>query len=67
MPSRHNLEIDITCPKCQTQHRKALRGLKKNSEFTCRCGAVLRISNDGFTSVQKSIDSLGKTLKKLSR
>ena len=58
--------VAVTCPRCQHVNRISARDAAPGAEVQCQCGDfAIQLSGDDLRDLQRSIDSLGRTLDNL--
>ena len=72
MPKEPKIELDvddnlkgqlvITCPECHRKFKKPLQNIAPEQEESCSCGYTVKFGGDDVRELQKSLDSLKKTL-----
>lgn len=64
-------EIDIPCENCSRKTKKSIGWIKSHNDFTCACGAHIKIDANKFkteiANVDRSIASLQKSLKNIGK
>jgi hypothetical protein len=60
-------KIPIPCPGCGRKTEKTVRWLMHNGQFTCSCGAVVKLDSgkfrQGVARADRAVEDLKRTLK----
>lgn len=63
--------IQLPCKQCGRVMKKTVGWVKRNMEFTCRCGAVIRLDADEvgreFAKIDRALAEFQRTVKKLNK
>ena len=62
-----NAAIVAKCPKCHSKHRIRLKDTTSNKEFSFACGFTMSFSGDSLQEMQRSLNKLHRTMKKLGK
>ena len=61
------LTIDLECPSCRRKFKQKLEGMRPGRSRTCpHCGTTIEFSGDDASEIQRAVDDLERTLKKIS-
>jgi transcription elongation factor Elf1 len=63
-----NLEVDFNCPNCQHRIRVLIKDVVPGRTKKCpSCQSPIQFTGDDGRKVQRELDKLEKTIKKLNR
>ncbi len=60
------LELEIQCPNCNRKLKQRLEDMRSGRSRRCSfCGAEIKFTGDGARQVQRALDDLKDSLKRL--
>ena len=63
-----DLEAEITCPKCQRKLKIKVKEMIPGQTRNCpSCNTVIRFSGDDGRKIQRALDDLQRTLRRIGR
>ncbi len=61
------IEVDVPCPNCNREFKQRLEGMSPGKKCKCPfCKAQIEFTGDDLSKVQRAMDDLEKSIKRLS-
>lgn len=62
------LQFNLECPNCHRKFKQKVEGMRPGKSRHCPyCGTVIEFTGDDGRRVQKAVDDLERTLRRMSR